>query len=52
MQKSVMVSRNGEFEGDAASVPSGRVPMVHQFDFVCRNPRRSVSPCAMPKCWY
>jgi hypothetical protein len=37
MQKSVMVSRNSDVEGDAVSMPSGRGPMVHQFDSVCRN---------------
>jgi hypothetical protein len=36
MKKSVMVSRNSD-EGDAASMPTGRGPMAHRFDSVCRN---------------
>jgi hypothetical protein len=37
MQKSVMVSRNSDLEGDADSMPSGRGPMMHQFDSVFGN---------------
>jgi hypothetical protein len=37
MQKSVMVSRNSDLEGDAPLMPSGRGLMVHQFDSVYGN---------------